>query len=230
MCTHACMHTMHVRLRHFCTMPSRFYKDGTTRVASEFLKQQSGGGLDDEVVSVTLGHNSSPVTPQTPTRTPPPPPTSCNRCPALTRDRARLQVNFSWDDDGHSFNIGLKGTLPLTLVLYCRVCALTEADTEGPGGGWTVDALGLAKILQSGRDVSSAHGRRWRELATVALQNQLETMPTSYGDDSAVLATLEAGGSPVGWEGPTDNLMQAVRFRMGHKKILLDAITSLASF
>ena len=120
--------------------------------------------------------------------------------------------------------------MPLTLVIYCRVWALTEADTEGPGGGWALDALGLAKILQSGRDVSLAHGRRWRELSTVALRNQLEAMPTSYDEDAAVLATLETGGSPAGWDGPTDNLMQAVRFRMGHKKILLDTITSLASF
>ena len=140
------------------------------------------------------------------------------------------QVIFSSDEDGHTFEIGLEGNMPLAFVIYCRVWAITQADTEGPGGGWTLDALGLAKILQSGRDVSSEHGKRWRQLATIALQSQLAGLPTSLDDDAAMLSAMEAGGNPGGWEGPTDNLMQAVRFRMGHKKILLDTIASLASF
>jgi len=48
-----------------------------------------------------------------------------------------------------------------------------EPDTEGRGGGWTLDALSLAKLVQSGRDVSVQHGVRWRLVAQQTLQVSL---------------------------------------------------------
>jgi len=49
----------------------------------------------------------------------------------------------------------------------------TEPDTEGRGGGWTLDALALAILVQSGRDVSVQHGVRWRLVAQQTLQVSL---------------------------------------------------------
>lgn len=134
----------------------------------------------------------------------------------------------AWSGNGHEFQIGVGGDMALDFVLYCRVWALTEADTIGAGTvPWTKDALSLAKLLQSGREVSREHGARWRLLAVLALRSQLHDMPTSLSDDTELLAQVESGVVPDGWEGGTDNLAQALRFRIGHKQIIADAINSL---
>jgi len=56
---------------------------------------------------------------------------------------------------------------------YTIYTIYTEPDTEGRGGGWTLDALALAKLVQSGRDVSVQHGARWRLVAQQTLQVSL---------------------------------------------------------
>lgn len=135
--------------------------------------------------------------------------------------------NFSSENPGHTFDIKDDGNLGLLFVIYCRVWALTQADTVGRGGGWKLDALSLAKTLQSGRDLSAAHGGRWRQLASLTLNLHLSSMPTSFQDDLAIQANLDQGNPPEGWSGDVDNLATALRFRIAHKKILLDAIQSL---
>ena len=135
--------------------------------------------------------------------------------------------NYSPENAGHTFEIKDDGNLGLLFVIYCRVWALTDADTEGRGGGWKLDALSLAKVLQSGRDLSTQHAARSRLLTSLVLRKQLASMPTSYQDDLAIQANLAKGVLPEGWSGNADHLALALRFRIAHKKILLDALDSL---
>jgi len=115
----------------------------------------------------------------------------------------------------------------LTVCVWCVCVCVCVCVEQGRGGGWKLDALSLAKTLQSGLDLSAAHGGRWRQLASLTLNLHLSSMPTSFQDDLAIQANLDQSNPPEGWSGDVDNLATALRFRIAHKKILLDAIQSL---
>jgi len=136
-----------------------------------------------------------------------------------------------WRAAAALFLFSLSPPLRVYSLCVCGVCGVCVCVCvcveQGRGGGWKLDALSLAKTLQSGLDLSAAHGGRWRQLASLTLNLHLSSMPTSFQDDLAIQANLDQGNPPEGWSGDVDNLATALRFRIAHKKILLDAIQSL---